>query len=204
MTTRDLPSPENLRQLLRYDPATGKLYWLPRAVEMFNDMRLSDGRWRKAEVVCHWWNTRFAGKEALTSRIQSGYPSGAVGKKYVAAHRAAWCLHYGEWPSGFIDHINGDRADNRIGNLRVVDNRTNCKNQKMRSTNTSGAMGVRWHRTKRRWDVSIGTRFVGSSADKVEAIAMRRAAEEAEGYHATHGRESKPCAGQQRPGERAG
>lgn len=196
MTISDLPSPELLRQLLRYDPETGKLYWLRRPVEMFEDMYLSDGRTRAAAVVCHWWNTRFAEKEALTARIKSGYPSGAIGKKYLAAHRAAWCLHYGEWPNDFIDHINGDRTDNRIENLRVVDNRTNSRNQKIRRTNTSGVMGVRWHATKRRWDVTIGNCYVGSSADKAEAVAMRRAAEAAEGYHATHGRAPTPIAGQ--------
>lgn len=188
MTNRELPSPEHLRQLLTYNPATGKLYWLTRPVEMFDDMHLKDGRCRKAEFVCRWWNNRFANQEALTSRIKSGYPSGAIAKKYIAAHRAAWCLHYGHWPEGFIDHINGDRSDNRIENLRLVDNQTNCKNQKLRRTNKSGVMGVRWHATKRRWDVSIGSRFVGSSTDKAEAIAMRRAAEVTEGYHPTHGR----------------
>ncbi len=195
MTIRDLPSPELLRQLLRYDPETGKLFWLRRPVDMFEDMYLSDGRTRSAAVVCHWWNTRFADKEALTSRIKSGYPSGAIFKQFMAAHRVAWCIHFGGWPDGFIDHVNGDRADNRIANLRVVNNQTNCKNQKMRRTNTSGMMGVRWHETKRCWDVSIGNRFVGSSADKVEAFAMRRAAELEEGYHASHGREPTRDAG---------
>jgi hypothetical protein len=188
MTIHDLPSPEELRQLLMYEAATGKLYWKPRPLEMFKDMHLSNGGCRKASVVCHWWNTRFAGKEAFTSRGRGGYPSGAIRKKYVAAHRAAWCLYYGEWPDQFIDHVNRDRTDNRIANLRVVDNRTNCKNQKLRRTNTSGVMGVRWHRTKKRWDVSIGNRFVGSSANKTEAINMRLDAEKTEGYHPNHGK----------------
>ena len=43
--------------------------------------------------------------------------------KLIYAHRAAWAIHFGEWPKGEIDHINGDASDNRIINLRVV-NRT--------------------------------------------------------------------------------
>lgn len=187
MTKRDLPSPDLLRQLLRYDPATGKLYWLPRSIDMFEDMHLSNGQSRTAAVVCHWWNTRFANKEAFTSRIQSGYPSGTIDKKYIAAHRAAWCLHFGEWPTSFIDHINGDRADNRISNLRLVDNQANCKNQKMRKTNTSGVMGVRWHAGKRKWEVMLSNRYLGCFASKEDAIAVRREAERRAGYHPNHG-----------------
>lgn len=60
------------------------------------------------------------------------------------AHRLAWLYVYGEWPNGRIDHINGNRADNRITNLRVVDHSTNLENQRRaRSDNRIGVLGVR-------------------------------------------------------------
>lgn len=54
---------------------------------------------------------------------------GIDGKKYKA-HRLAWLYHYGEWPKGQIDHLNGVRTDNRICNLRDVTNRQNSNNKK--------------------------------------------------------------------------
>lgn len=62
--------------------------------------------------------------------------------KVYKAHRIAWLLHYGEWPSGFIDHINRDPSDNRISNLRVTDHSGNAMNRGVSSNNTSGYKGV--------------------------------------------------------------
>lgn len=61
----------------------------------------------------------------------------------IKGHRLAWLLHYGEWPTGHIDHINGVRDDNRIANLRVVENRVNAQNKRIPMvTNKSGFLGV--------------------------------------------------------------
>lgn len=66
-----------------------------------------------------------------------------VDEQRYKAHRVAWALHYGEWPKGAIDHINGDGADNRIANLRDVDTRTNQQNQRRaKSNNSTGWLGV--------------------------------------------------------------
>lgn len=60
-----------------------------------------------------------------------------------AAHRIIWeIFNYSLTPSQQIDHINGITTDNRITNLRVVDNQTNCFNQTKRITNKSGVTGV--------------------------------------------------------------
>lgn len=61
----------------------------------------------------------------------------------IKGHRLAWLIHYGEWPKGHIDHINGIRDDNRICNLRVVTNKINCQNKrKPLPSNKVGMLGV--------------------------------------------------------------
>ena len=63
--------------------------------------------------------------------------------KNQRAHRVAWYLSYGEWPSNTVDHINGDPTDNRLCNLRAVSQQTNNRNlHKARQHNTVGVLGV--------------------------------------------------------------
>lgn len=72
-----------------------------------------------------------------------GYISIGIKGGVFFAHRLAWFYVHGEWPSGQIDHINGDRKDNRICNLRVVSQSENNQNQKKaRSDNKLGILGV--------------------------------------------------------------
>ena len=70
------------------------------------------------------------------------------------AHRLAWFYVHGVWPTGQIDHINADRADNSICNLRDVSQSLNQQNQKKaRSNNRSGFFGV--SKNKNRWMARI-------------------------------------------------
>ena len=131
-----LPSIDTLRKLLRYEPETGKLFWLIRTADLFND------GYRSAAGTCANWNAKYAGKEALTSLNGNGYRQGFIFNKHFVAHRVAWALHYGVWPENEIDHINHDRADNRILNLRDVSRRENSINSKPSANNTSGFNGV--------------------------------------------------------------
>lgn len=65
-----------------------------------------------------------------------------LSRKYLG-HRAAWLHHYGAWPDGVIDHINGDKGDNRICNLRDVTHQVNNENRRNKSHhNKTGFMGV--------------------------------------------------------------
>lgn len=74
----------------------------------------------------------------------------------VMAHRIAWLIYFGHWPDGDIDHINGDRSDNRIINLRDVSRTINLQNRRSpQSTNATGYLGV--HRDKRRYVAQIKT-----------------------------------------------
>jgi hypothetical protein len=64
------------------------------------------------------------------------------GRSYVA-QRLAWLYIYGEWPNGLVDHINCDRGDNRIANLRIADRVQNQANRGRPRTNRTGYKGVR-------------------------------------------------------------
>lgn len=89
------------------------------------------------------------------SRQRSGYVKVKVGDARYFAHRVAWLLHYGEWPSEQIDHINGVRSDNRIANLRDVPQRGNQQNVTRRKDNGSGYLGVSFHRASGKWQAQI-------------------------------------------------
>lgn len=189
MATKPLPSPEALRQLLRYEPETGKLFWLERCSAMFPD---GSGRYT-ADRSCRIWNIKYAGKEAITSIDPSlGYKKGSIWNVKCYAHRIVWALVDGSWPEHDIDHINGDRADNRWENLRAVTRKMNARNAKRRSTNTSGMMGVQWHTGNERWRAQImvdGKNISLGCYEKFEdACAARKAAERQYGFHENHGR----------------
>lgn len=171
---------ETLRQLLAYDPATGKLTWLERAREMFATQR-----------HCSVWNARYAGNDALTAHCRGHRHGNILGQTYKA-HRVAWAIHHGGWPAGDLDHINGDPADNRICNLRVVDHQTNMRNVKRRTDSTSGIPGVCWFKPKRKWMVRVGHKHIGYFDTLEAASEARQTAAAAAGYHPNHGRAACP------------
>jgi len=121
------------------------------------------------------------------------------GKRHrIAAHRVAWAMHYGFWPEMDIDHINGDTADNSIGNLRVVhSNRVNGRNMAKSVSNTSGVVGVTIVDTQKKGPRYIarivnndGVReHLGTFFTKAEAKAVYKFAAKKYGYHENHGRD---------------
>ena len=85
-----------------------------------------------------------------------GYLLIRVGRKQFRAHRLAWLITHGEWPAAEIDHINGDRADNRICNLCAVDRTGNSQNRWMAHQDSShGRLGAAWNKQHRRWQSKI-------------------------------------------------
>lgn len=72
------------------------------------------------------------------------------------AHRVAWLLYYGKEPNGILDHIDMDKQNNRIENLRIVGNSENAINHRIHADNTSGYRGVTYNRNAKRWEAKIG------------------------------------------------
>jgi len=148
-------SHERLVELLDYDPDTGRFTWKK------NRQRIRQGTIAGAVHPDDYIYIRID---------QSGY----------RAHRLAWFYVYGAWPTGYLDHINRIRGDNRISNLRDVTSQENVINQGVKRTNKSGYKGV-WHDKKNgRWVAHIkvkGRAFrLGTYKEKAFAIAARRAA----------------------------
>lgn len=138
-----------LLELLRYDPETGELFWRPRRPCHFAETS------RSASGSCAQWNARHADKPALTANNGHGYRRGPIFGKYYLAHRVCWALHFGEWPSFMLDHIDNNRQNNRISNLRPATLRENCRNSSASKRGTSKYLGVSWNRSKKRWDSTI-------------------------------------------------
>lgn len=174
------PSPDMFKRLLRYEPETGKLFWRERSRDLFS----TDSSTRS-------WNTRFAGKEAFASAHGEGYLVGAVFNRLYLAHRVVFALAHGRWPTE-VDHINGDRTDNRLANLREVTRAENNRNMKRPIGNFSGTTGVAWYPTKAKWRAYINadglSSHLGYFASREDAVAARKAAERRHGYHTNHGR----------------
>jgi len=83
-----------------------------------------------------------------------------LNQKFLA-HRVAWMYINGEFPSLYVDHINGRREDNRIDNLRLVDLKTNIENQRSASKrNKLGVLGVHSHQGKFRASITVDRKRV--------------------------------------------
>jgi hypothetical protein len=140
-----------------------------------------------------FWKNKPKGKVTFKSKNKGGYLCGGVLGKQYYTHRVAWLLHYGSWPDGPVDHINGIKSDNRIENLRVVTPEENQKNQKKHSRNTTGVVGVYWVGRVNRWQVQIGLngkdKHLGLFKDFDKAMIARKEAEVKYGYHKNHGRD---------------
>ena len=162
-----------LRELLSYDKCTGFLTWKPRAGN-------------------ESFNKRFAGKLDLHCIDGKGYRCGKLMRKDVLAHRVIWALVHGEEPEE-IDHINGDKLDNRLCNLRSVTHGENLKNRPIYSNNKSGFTGVYFYARDLKWIAQIkanGRRMHVGRFNCVTAAAVARKIAEAEfGYHENHGRQ---------------
>lgn len=151
MNTSDLPSPELLCKILRYNTETGMFFWKKRTPDMF----ASTGK-RSNVALCASWNTKHAGRQALNTKHKDGYMRGLIFNKPIYAHRAAWVMLYGRWPENEIDHIDGDPSNNKIENLREADRLQNSYNRGAHKNNTSGSKGVFWSKHKKRWQAKIG------------------------------------------------
>lgn len=181
-------TPEQLRQLLRYEPETGRLFWRNAPLSMF------EARGSHAPRIHAAWNAKYAGKEALAYREKSRpYAYGDVLGKKVYAHRAIIAMRDGVWPKA-VDHVDGDKTNNRLSNLRAVTTQQNCMNSGFRSDNTSGATGVWLDKRDNRWCAEIfhagRKKFIGRFHVLEDAKAAREAYQAALGFHPNHGKQA--------------
>lgn len=146
-----------------YDPVTGEFHW-----------RVSRGGVRKG---CR------AG-----SHGGEGYVQIQISGKIHYAHRLAWRIAYGYWPAHQIDHINGNRADNRLVNLREATGVQNCQNMAKRSDNSSGYVGVSFHAARQKWraEISVGGRRRSLGYFTDPAIAQAAYAQAKKQLHTFH------------------
>lgn len=182
-----LPAQEALNEILRYDGATGLLFWRVRSETSF--LHIAD-KGKRLETL-NWWNKTYPGTEAFIT-IKDGYRRGKIFGKVFGAHRVIWKMITGDEPA-IIDHINGDKVDNRFENLRSVASVDNQRNMKKYKNNQSGVSGVTFCRQDGVWRARIGIgageeKCLGSYSSLEEAVAARRVAEVELGYHPNHGR----------------
>jgi HNH endonuclease len=172
---------EQLRALVSMDVGSGALSWLPRPASMFPDAR-----------ACKTWNTRFAGTPAFCTKSGNGYFHGSLLNTKVCAHIVVFALTHGRWPRLSIDHINGNRADNRPSNLRDVSHVQNMRNQPLSRASSTGLTGVSFDKARGKFAAHITvlgrTKHLGRYATAGEAAAARAAANEAYSFHQNHGR----------------
>jgi len=144
-----------------------------------------------AERAAAAWNSKLAGKRALTAVRKDGYQCGSVLGVNILAHRAIFAIVHGFYPPE-IDHVQGVEAGNVIGNLREATSLTNSQNQKRRRDNTSGTTGVHFSRRSGRWVAKIKVNYraihLGEFSSKDDAVRARREAERVFGFHPNHGR----------------
>lgn len=154
---------------LDYDPLAGLLVWKVRPRDHF-----------ASESSYKQWNNKFPGKLAFNTKTPRGYLVGSIGNQNFFAHRVAWACAHGEWPTLCIDHENRVKSDNRLENLRNVEQATNLLNRG-RFKNGTGITGV--SRRGIKWRAVIVRRkkvhFLGSFHCFAKAVSARKAAEAA-------------------------
>lgn len=133
---------------------------------------------------------RWPGGKQVGTITNVGYRQVTIqGKKYQAS-RLAFAYMTEKWPE-FMDHINHNKSDDRWVNLRDVSHSTNMKNLSTRQSNKSGYNGVRWHESRKKWQVQVGyngsTKHVGYYPKLEDAISARKVAEKRLGFHNNHG-----------------
>lgn len=91
----------------------------------------------------------------ILGKNYDGYLNCSLNGIYYGVHRLIWLYVHGYMPQNYIDHINGNRSDNRLCNLREATNKQNQHNAKLRKDNTSGIKGVSWNKKDKKWNVQL-------------------------------------------------
>ena len=139
---------EELKRLFSYDPETGDF---TRLVRTCNSVKVGD---------------------IPLSLSETGYRIVRINNKLYKQHRLVFLYMEGDIPS-FVDHINGDKLDNRWSNLRPATIMSNACNVGKKSSNTSGYKGVYWDKRRQKWcskiNVESRNKHIGYFTTKEEA-----------------------------------
>lgn len=139
------------------------------------------------------------------NNCNKGKTAGTIGKrgylriqifgKVYCAHRIAWLIYYGRFPDYGIDHIDGDKLNNSISNLRDVSQLENNKNRSINKNNKSGFIGVTWAKHRGKWRSRIMFEgkdiTLGFFDDVNEAARVRSDASIKYGFHENHGKKQR-------------
>lgn len=140
---------KTLKDFLSYEAETGKIFWVKSPNE-------------KIKV----------GQVAGTTD-KKGYIRVKVFKKSYLAHRLAWFLHYGEWPSRMLDHKDQNPSNNKISNLRECSRSENGRNRQSKKNSSSGYLGVCWGKYQNKWLAQARFNgklvYLGSFTEEVDA-----------------------------------
>ena len=127
----------------------------------------------------------------IGSKDSNGYLIAEINGKKYKLHRLAWFYEYGEFPESNLDHINHDPSDNRISNLRLANHLINGANKPLYKNNKSGAHGVWFSKTEKKWKARIRVNYkpihLGTFDNKKDAITAKNDAEIKYGFHKNHG-----------------
>jgi hypothetical protein len=175
---KPFPSRDEILSRLHYIEETGEFIW----------KKLCSGvNYEKS------WNVRFEGKTAGTLHINNRgkhYWRISINHRVLNVHHIVWFLHHGRWPKE-LDHEDGNGLNNVITNLKEVSRMQNSRNSRLRSTNTSGATGVRWDPRRGKWSarimVAYKEKWLGEFDIILDAVAARKRAERQYGFHPNHG-----------------
>lgn len=183
MAAKPLPDQALLLKLLRYNPETGKLYWRERTPSDY-------AHTSNPERHCRAFNSKFRSREAFAANDKGYKITNLKGFGKMRAHRIIWCMVYGRFPDQ-IDHINQDKGDNRLANLRETSREGNARNVPLGPRNKSGRIGVNWSEFHQMWRAKIrnGGQDIelGLFSDFSDACAARSDAESMYGYSPLHG-----------------
>lgn len=173
-------SPEELHEYLDYNPDTGILTWKDRTGNPS-------------------WNARYAGRPAINAiNSRSGYRTGTLLGHPAKAHRVAYAMYHGEWPTDQLDHWDWDTTNNRISNLRPADGFTNSRNRKARKRHSHPDLPAGVYRQPRangpevyQSSIRVRGKFinVGTFTTADEAHSAYLAALKAHGFSPHHGRD---------------
>ena len=148
--------------------------------------------WKDNKLNCRVRKIGRAGTATVNQRSKKKYFLLNIFGRVYSQHRLAWLYHYGSLPGHQIDHIDGNGLNNSIENLRDVTAAENAKNRRLNSNNTSGRVGVVWHKASQKWIAQIKIKgkpyHLGVFKRFDLACVARSQAEKDNGFHKNNGK----------------